>query len=88
MPSAEFTEWKAYAALEPFGEARADLRSGIVAATLANIHRAKKTKAFKPHDFMPFQEEDSLPQDEGDAIEALFVDMGLRVVEKKNHDQI
>lgn len=41
--------------LEPFGYERADLRSGIVASTMANIYRDRKKqkKAFKPKDFMP-----------------------------------
>jgi hypothetical protein len=45
-------EWMAYYALDPWGDERADLRSGIVAATLANIHRGKRA-AFRPRDFMP-----------------------------------
>lgn len=45
----------AYAELEPFGEERADLRSGIIASVLANVNRdAKKhPKPFTPQDFMP-----------------------------------
>lgn len=42
-----------YAALEPFDETRADLRAGIIASTLANIHRGKDTPAFSASDFMP-----------------------------------
>lgn len=57
----EFAEWMAYYGLEPFGDERADLRSGIVAATIANVNRdPKKTRsAFEPGDFMPkFKEEE------------------------------
>lgn len=82
MPSSEFSEWMAFAALEPFGENRADLRAGIVASTLANIHRKKGAKAFAPTDFMPFGHE--LPAPTGDdpaAFEALLGSLGLRVVE-------
>lgn len=32
---------------------RRDVGSGIVASTLANVHRGKDQKAFHPHDFMP-----------------------------------
>jgi hypothetical protein len=52
----------AYAAIEPWGPAsehRADLRSGIVAATIANCNRDEKRRPepFGPDDFMPqFQE--------------------------------
>lgn len=53
MPGAMFVEWMAYAELEPFGETRADLRSGIIASVMANAHRAKEAKPFKPQDFMP-----------------------------------
>ncbi len=51
--SRELTEWRAYYSLEPFGEERADLRAGIIAATIANIYRDKNTKAYKPVDFIP-----------------------------------
>ena len=49
----EFATWMAYARVEPFGEERADLRAGIVAATIANANRGKGIKAFEPADFMP-----------------------------------
>lgn len=59
MTSTQFAEWMAYAQLEPWGEDRADLRAGIVAATMANSMRGKKGKPFKPADFMPrFEPED------------------------------
>ena len=45
-----------YAEKEPFGEQRADLRSAIVACTIANIWRGKNQPAMKPIDFMPFAE--------------------------------
>ena len=41
----------AYYSLEPFGEERADLRSGIVAAVTANVWRGKG-RAAQPKDFM------------------------------------
>jgi len=53
IDSAEFSEWQAYERVEPFGEARADLRSGIVASVMANTWRGKDQKAHKPSDFMP-----------------------------------
>lgn len=59
--SDELTEWMAFYQLEPFGEVRADLRSGVVAATFANAHRTKDSRAFTPEDFMPFIER-SAPQ--------------------------
>lgn len=44
--------WMAYYEIEPWGEDRADLRAGIVAATVANAYRARGP-ALKPGDFMP-----------------------------------
>lgn len=41
--------WK----LEPWGDMRADLRAGIVAATIANAFRAKGHKAISPWEMMP-----------------------------------
>lgn len=52
--SDELTEWMAFYGLEPFGDFRADFRSGILASTIANAHRTKDAKAFTPEDFMPF----------------------------------
>lgn len=55
IDSQELTEWLAYARVEPFGEERADLRAGIVAATTANVHRdpKKRRRAYKAEDFIP-----------------------------------
>jgi len=53
LDSRELSEWMAYDQIEPLGEWRADLRAGIVAATLANVNRGKAQKPFKPEDFMP-----------------------------------
>lgn len=43
----------AFMRLEPFGEFRADLRAGIVAATVANAARSPDRPPFKTTDFMP-----------------------------------
>ena len=52
MPSRTLTEWMAYYEVEPFGQERADLRSGIVASTVANVFGGKGQRS-KPSDFMP-----------------------------------
>lgn len=58
LPWRIWQEWQAFATLEPFGEGRADLRAGIVAATVANcLARRKGQPTFKPYDFMPQFEE-------------------------------
>lgn len=54
MGSDELSEWMAFYSLEPFGDYRADVRSGVVAATFANANRAPNAKVFTPEDFMPF----------------------------------
>jgi|TARA_Y100000034_G_scaffold28640_2_gene34441 hypothetical protein len=56
MSSRELAEWRAFDALEPLGEPRADYRAGVIAATIANVHRGKRTRAFEPKDFMPYME--------------------------------
>lgn len=55
ISSRELSEWLAYAQVEPFGPERADLRAGIIAATVANAHRDKKKKArpYQAKDFTP-----------------------------------
>ena len=53
ISSTQFAEWIAYARIEPWGEERDDLRMGIIASTLANIHKPKGRKPYKPQDFMP-----------------------------------
>lgn len=59
MTSLQFAEWLAYSRLEPWGEERDDLRTGIVASTVANVNRRKDQKAYKPSDFMPSFEQES-----------------------------
>jgi len=53
MSARELDEWAAYYAVEPWGEERADLRTGILAALQANLWRKSGTPAVKPADFMP-----------------------------------
>ena len=52
--SDEITKWMAFYQMEPFGDMRADLRSGVIASTFANANRTKHTRPFTPEDFMPF----------------------------------
>lgn len=47
-------EWMVYAELEPFGPPADFWQAGIVASTIANVNRTKKSqKALEPSDFMP-----------------------------------
>jgi hypothetical protein len=52
MSGVEMQEWMAFAVKEPFGEMRADIRAGIVAAAVAS----SKGRRVSPTDFMPFLE--------------------------------
>ncbi len=53
MGASEFRDWQTFYELEPFGDVRADLRAGIVAATVANAHRdPRKGKPARPQDYM------------------------------------
>ncbi len=55
MTSAEFTDWLAFYAVEPWGEVRSDLQNATLLALLANANRdAKKhPAAFRVDQFMP-----------------------------------
>ena len=46
--------WWVYESIEPFGEAGASLRAGIIASVIANANRDPKRKKdpFTPEDFM------------------------------------
>lgn len=52
LTSRELSEYWAYYTLEPWGEEPADLRTGIIASTIANVFSSGK-KQYKPKDFMP-----------------------------------
>jgi len=53
IDSREISEWMAFAQVEPFGEERADIRSAIIACTMANSMRGKKQRAYRIKDFLP-----------------------------------
>lgn len=53
MSSAEFTQWTAFAELEPFGEEREDVRFGLLICAVLNLFRGKGKKPLRPEDVMP-----------------------------------
>lgn len=54
ISSAEFAEWMAYDRLEPIGPRRADLNAAIIAASVYNARRTKRSdKVADPKQFMP-----------------------------------
>lgn len=68
VSSLEFAEYWAFYSLEPFGEERADLRTGILGSTIANANRdpKKQSAPFTPDQFMPrfeqqLDDEEELP---------------------------
>lgn len=48
----QFQNWMAYDHIEPFGEERGDLRTGIVASVIANCTPGVRRR-YTPKDFMP-----------------------------------
>ena len=71
IDSHELSEWIEYYKTDPFGNARSDLQSGIVAATIANVNRGKNTQSYQPSDFMPLQEKPK--QEESDMQEVMNI---------------
>ncbi len=53
IDSAEFSEWMAFHNIEQFTLSKTDHLLSTVCAILANVHRAKNSKVYKPSDFMP-----------------------------------
>lgn len=64
----EFAEWQAFDSLEPIGAIGEDYRAGVIAAMLANIHRAKGTQPVKPLDLFPWHIEPRDPHQDSLAI--------------------
>ena len=64
ISSRELTEWSIFYQLEPFGNEVNFYGHAITAATIANTHRKKGVKAFKPEDFMPVFEKPEQTVDE------------------------
>lgn len=62
MHPVTFRRWREFSAIDPFGEERADLRMGILAAHLGNLLKGRKGRDFKPIDFIPeFQRRRQMP---------------------------
>lgn len=82
--SRELSEWSAFLAMEPSGEERADLRAGIVSSTIANAHRQKKGKTYKPKDFMvDFNRKEQTEEEQMAAAEAMAKAFGAKKGGKK-----
>ena len=57
LNSRQISEWQAWFAIEPFGQYPEYLRAGIIAATIANVHKGKKGRSLKAEDFIPKEPE-------------------------------
>jgi hypothetical protein len=60
----------AYYSVEPWGPERADLNAGIIASTLANVHRDSKRRPepFTAAEFMPKYGPEPEPEEEADGM--------------------
>lgn len=56
MSSVELASWIAYDRISPIGPERDDINQAIQTALIANAHRTKGARQFKPQDFMPYVE--------------------------------
>lgn len=52
MGSTEFINWQAYYKIDPFGNARRDLRAGLQTAPIINLLAKKGSRRVKPSDFL------------------------------------
>ena len=52
MSAREFLEWQVYDAVEGLPARRAEWGTALLTATLANVHRKKGAKPFRPDDFL------------------------------------
>ncbi len=62
----ELAEWRAYYDLEPFGDVRADYRTGLLASLVANMFKGKGEKLITPIELMLHQDakvDDEQPPD-------------------------
>ncbi len=57
IDSVELTEWLAFDQIEPFGDPRADLRTGLICSTVANYSMSPPKKPHRPSDYMLFAAE-------------------------------
>lgn len=61
LDSRQISEWMAYYGIEPWGYRTDWLRFGVLSSVTANVHRIKKSRAFKPEDFVPGEPSITVP---------------------------
>lgn len=52
MSSSEYSDWIVFAETEPFGDVRANIHSGTIAAIIANVNKQKGSRSYTYKDFM------------------------------------
>jgi hypothetical protein len=68
MSAQEFALWLQLYADEPWGEDRADLRAGIIAATVANHAGRMRSESASPVEFMPYARREDTVTEEPDPL--------------------
>lgn len=82
LSAREFAEWQAFDMLEPIGGPAADLRTGIIAANIANAARnTRRGRPYVPKDFMP-----NLQREEKESWQILGFDAQARIVAARLRD--
>lgn len=78
MDVEEFLRWAAYAAVEPFGEQRQDVRNAMLMALTANLQRPKGKAAIPVEKFLPkFRQRRPMTMDELErALDAQYFALG------------
>jgi hypothetical protein len=87
ISSAEFAEWAAYYALEPFGDRVADVRAGTITAVLANVHKSKNTPVYGPLDFYTWTKEPDKPEQAPTPEAVALVGFGINLAELRANGQ-
>lgn len=74
MSGEEYGLWMAAFATEPWGEDRMDVGMGIIASTLANVHRRSGAKPYSVTDFAPYlRAQEAAANPEPDKTPAQFI---------------
>lgn len=60
MPSSELADWGLFEAVEPFGDIRNNIHTGMLLASFFNYAQGRKRKkTYKPNDFLIMDKEQS-----------------------------
>lgn len=78
MSSLELAGWMAYDRISPIGPERHDINQAIQTSVIANANRGKRSKTFKPADFMPFAEKSEKATDAEQMKERMLALMQLQ----------